>query len=402
MDTQPVVARGGLRLQLADGELLVPGEDRGFKHVHDQARDMLLIVPRKGQKMNQGEWSEQEKWFRSMIMRPSNGKVLSVGWPKFFNHGENTIESKKLDTALENDADVFFTEKYDGSLIVRSVIDGKVHLRTRGMLDGGDHGQAAMQVIQTAYPALADPDFHPDQSLLFEFVSPDFRLVINYEQADLVMLGAVDHDRLRCWDVPELKKLADDAGLHLVETIELPHQPEQLVAAVAEWKDHEGVVARCDHGQTLVKIKGAEYLARHRLRFALSARVIRELCLMQDVHTMEDFEDYIKSEGADWELLTDTKPLVQAFISAREEAAETLARLRDQVPQKAAEFPERKDFAIKYAKDLPGRLTGAAFALLDGKQDVAEATILEDTLDRAFAEAEAVDQQRLADPAEDS
>jgi len=382
-------------LRLDDRQLPIPTLEQGFKHTYDQQRDLLLIVPTKGEKMNVMHWSDEEKPFRSLMLRPSTGRVVSVGYPKFFNYSEGPSETELMDTALATEQDVYYTEKLDGSLLIRSVIDGRVHLRTRGQIDSGEHGQEAWRVIKDKYPVLADPSFQSESSLLFELVSPSYRIVINYPEADLVLIGAVAHGDLSQLPTPQLQRLAADNQLRLVELVELPRDPKQLIETVAEWKDHEGVVARTTdslHGEVLVKVKSADYLARHRLRFALSARVIREICLQRNVTRLEDFEEYLRSQGADWELVTDSKPLIQAFVDARASASLEFAEFSDIVQAKLKEFPDRKDFAQRFAVPLGAPLTAAAFSLLDGKEETAEQLILNSHLDQAFAGVEAKEQ----------
>lgn len=378
----------GVELKLSDRSIPVPGEERGFRHVVNDAGDRLLVVPGKVQKMRASEWPVEERSFRSLMLNPKTGQVLSAGFPKFFNHGEVEDDTLTLDEALAAEEPVYFTDKLDGTLIIRSVIDGQVHLRTRGRLDGGEHGALAERVIAERYPILADPAFGGGVSLLFELVSPAFRIVLPYKEDNLVLVGAVDLETLRLWDVPELQELARERGFAIAEMIELPREPEALVKAVGEWQGREGVVASCNGGQTLVKIKAADYLTRHRLRFALSARVIREVCLERDVRSLADFEEFLHEQGADWELVSDSKPLVDAFLDARASAEATFEQLKAEVTEKAREFPERKDFAVKYAVPLGGARTPAAFSLLGGNEEQAFGLLLDRALDDAFAELE--------------
>jgi hypothetical protein len=183
--------------------------------------------------------------------------------------------------------------------------------------------------------------------------------------------------------------------LRLVECHELPTEPEALVEAISQWKGKEGVVARCNDGQTLVKLKAADYLARHRLRFALSARVVREVCLERDVQGLDDFEVYLKEVGGDWELVEDAKPLVESFCRARAEARERLRSLAAEVSGQLACYPVRKDFALEYATKLPNPDKPAAFALADGRQEQAYAILEKAYLDQAFQKAEAEDERLL-------
>ncbi len=291
-----------VKLQLADRALEVPGPDRGFEHTWSEDGTRLLVVPTKTGKRHHSEWPEEERPFRSLMLDPRAGRALSVGFPKFFNYGEAEEDTELLEATLASDEPVWFTGKIDGSLVIRSVIDGEVHMRTRGMQGLGEFAELAERVVAEKLPILADPDFEPDASLLLELVSPDFRLVIDYPEDGMTLVGAVDHATLRLWDVPELQRLGTENGIPVAEMVELPRDPEALTDVVRAWRDREGVVASCAEGQVLVKVKASEYLARHRLRFAVSARIIREICIERDVRSLEDFGKFLEEQNADWEL----------------------------------------------------------------------------------------------------
>lgn len=380
------LADGAVR---APAELELPGPDRGFNLIRRDG--LILIVPGKAAKFSSSDWPAEERPFRSLIVRESDHSIVSSGFPKFFNMGEDHHDSGLLNAALEGDDSVFFSEKADGSLAVRSVIDGKIIFRTRGTFDGGEHGPAMRRVAERRYPILLDPEFEPDRSLLFEFVSPNFRIVLPYAEDDLIFLGAISHETMRLSDLPEMRELADRHGFNLVAIHELPRDPEELVRVVGEWQGKEGVVARCNNGQTLVKLKGADYLARHRIRFALTARVVRQVCLERQVEKLEDFESYLAEQGGDWELAVEAKPLVELFVQTRAQARSRFDIFAGEVAIQLKNYPVRKEFALEYATKLDGKARPAAFAIADGRPDNAYAMIEEELLDVAFAEFDARD-----------
>jgi hypothetical protein len=264
-------------------------------------------------------------------------------------------------------------------------------------MDGHEHGKAMRAVADERYPVLLDPEFAADRSLLFEFVSPTFRIVLPYQHDDLILIGGVDHATLALDDFSTLTQLAAENDLTLVDAFDLPTEPEALIAAVHAWEGKEGVVARCEHEQTLVKLKGADYLARHRLRFALSARVVREVCIERDVRDLDDFETYLKEQNGDWELVQDAKPLVQAYLDADTRARIRRDQLISEVQKKRAELPVRKDFAVQYANGLPAAEKHAAFSLLGGNEDQALEQLRNAELDREFTALETADQQRQSE-----
>jgi hypothetical protein len=380
----------------------LPAPDRGFVFAR---RDGLILITPGRTKMSRSDWRDDELPLRSLIVRESNGEVVSAGFPKFFNAQESgdereqlSPEAMRLHAALARGADVYFTKKIDGSLCVRSVVDGAVMLRTRGVLAENRHVLAMREVATARYPLLLDPDFAPDVSLLFEFISPDFRIILGYPEADLILLGVVAHADLCLWDVPDTTEFARAHNLHVIDLLALPTTPDALVEAVTALKDQEGVVARCDHGNTLVKLKSASYLAHHRLRFSLSAKTVRSLCDERNVRHIDDFTAYLHEQGADWELMADVRPLVQTYLDAVADADADLARLQTDVAAqlRSVPTPSRKDFALNFAVDLGGKYTAAAFFLFDGRVEDAFSSLRERALDKRFQTLQNEDELRLA------
>lgn len=387
------------RSRPATGRRGHPAPEHGFSYQHSNG--LTLITPAHIGKMNRSDWRDDELPYRSVVIRESTGEVLSAGFPKFFNYHESeqateqhSPEATRLNLALELDEPVWMTEKLDGSLAIRSVIDREVIFRTRGSLDfNSEHCKAIRACAGLRYPQLLDPEFEAGRSLLFEFVSPSFRIVLPYPEDDLVLVGAVRHTDFQMADMPELRQLAHNHELRLVEIVELPRHPDELLRTVHDLEGKEGIVARCDHGQTLVKLKGAEYLTRHRLRFSLSARAVRELCVAHDIQHADQFEQLLKASGGDWELCSDARPLVDAYLRADANARRSLDELADQVQAKQVEHPDRGEFARLFALPLGGARTHAAFALLSGKHDQALKILRDDQLEQEFTALEAADQQ---------
>jgi len=378
-----------LRMQL-------PDKEKGFKFKENG--DKILITPAKGEMMKYNDWEKEELPFRSMVLSKSTGEVLSAGFPKFFNYSEGADDSalswqdEALVHAMEHEAPVYFTEKEDGSLLIRSVVAGQVFLRSRGSIDeNNEHVIAMRAVAEKKYPNLLDPNFAAGHSLLLEFVSPQFRIVLPYEKDDLILVGAVDHHDLRLLDIPELIAVAEENDLEIMDVLELPRDPKELLETVRALEGHEGVVARCSEGQVLVKIKAQEYLTRHRLRFALTARVVRSVCEERDVESHDDFEAYLKEQGADWELVSDSRPLVETYIATRQQANKEYAKLKQEVDAKLKQFPERRDFAVKYANNLSQQQRPIAYALASGKPQQAKTILRNYLLDSAFDKLDAAE-----------
>lgn len=369
-------------------------KDRNFDLKEDSAHpDKILIIPNR-LKIDQKEWEDWELPFRSVIIRKSTGEILSAGFPKFFNLKERGTDYLKLMSDLKNGREVIFTEKYDGSLCIRSVIDGEVVFRTRGTFDGGDFAPAMRKVAEEKYPVLLNPNFYNHVSLLFEFVSSDFRVVIDYKKPDdLILIGAVHHSDFILYNShqPSFHFINANADYSLTErsTHDLPVKYKDLIGAFKDWpKDSEGVVAVCNGGQTLVKIKSPYYLKRHRLKFAMTEKAIVEVCKDNNITSQEHFESYIKNEGGDWELIQDCKPIVARYLECCERAADsqiaTTIFVNENEWFSGNEKEERKKFAKKAFETLKPHEAHASFAFLEDRSAEGNRMLLKYELEKEF------------------
>lgn len=361
-------------------KLKIPHPDRGFKTITKDG--LTLIVPRN----DKFDWAPEDRPYRSVVLN-EEGDVVSTGFWKFGNLNEPGYEDHK---ALIETGEVVYTEKIDGVLALRSVINGQVVWRTRGTLDGGPHREQIEKAAER-HPDLADPHFCPFGTLIFEFVSPDFRIILPYKEDKLIFLGYITHSDLSLLDWNRTKAMATLYDFELVPTHDLPSDLNELIAIVSKWEGQEGIVARTKDGKALVKAKGASYLALHRLKFQLSTNALRDLCDEKDITSLEDFKAYILTQGADWELLQDCEPIVQVYCNTRAQIDACFFALRMVHEQKVKEFPTRKDFAVEYANKAPVVERPSIYLLLDGQPEEAKRKLHKNMMDAAFEQFKDLD-----------
>lgn len=289
---------------------IVPGRAAGLP--------VFLVRPRP----SKHTWTDADRHLRSLLLA-DDGEILSSGFPKFHNFGEDPERDAVTAAAIAEGA-VLFTEKLDGSLIIRDVIGGQVHFRTRGNFDLGEFEPLVIPVIRDRYPRLLDPSLCPAASLLMEFTSPDARVVLRYETADLAHLGyMLKHaDRL-----PELIPvlLYTVAGLPRVRSYPLARDAAEVAAQVRGWRDAEGIVAWCGGSldALLTKFKSDHYLQIHALKFALSDERLRLFCVRNGIETAGALRDGLQALGLDWEAVQFVLPAFEAHMDGL-----TLTRLR--------------------------------------------------------------------------
>ena len=369
------------------------------EHFLIQEREGLrLIVPKKSSALADHVWTPENVQYRSRVETVA-GEVVSQGFKKFMNLGQGS-EGLRVDTAdiitacLAGDA--VATVKIDGSLIVRSVYQGRVLLRTRGAF-GYEHQANAVEVATCTerYPRLLDPTYLPEHSLLLEWVSPTNIIILKYAQPDLVLVGGISHQNLRYLRLSDLQTVAAELGVSLVEFFRLDQDGwASLYQSLAVDTEREGYVVRLHDEQTLVKVKCISYLARHAFKYSMSAGKLVELWLQAGRPTEVGFVENLSREF-DEEIVMWAMPFITNLfrwvraIQDREEA------LRQEVERCRA--LSRKDFALQMQQQLSARDFAVAMLLWGGKDigDQLMRRLLEDQLDATDISALTVAEEDL-------
>lgn len=295
-------------------KIQIPHGNENFSVVQHPVNDWILIKPA-GVKQR---WSSNELWWRSMVT-DLEGNVLSAGLPKFKNYTEDLVDTFEFEQALSSNSEVLFLEKLDGSMAIRSVVDGEVVWRTRGTF-GTEDNQMLRDIRQLAErydPVLADPTAWTYESLHFEFCHPDHQIILPVHEPSLTLISRVRHENLHLLPHKTLHRTAVSIGCPVVEAHTLPRDVTQLVAMVDAFKGREGIVARWDNEQRYIKIKSAEYLAQHRLRYSFTPRNAITLCREHNFQSGEDFVNHLHALGLDWEIASERVRWYHVFDAAR-------------------------------------------------------------------------------------
>lgn len=331
---------------------------------------LRLVIPQHSNAVSNEGWSRDNLWLRSRVESVKNGDTVSQGFGKFFNLGQGPedlkIDAETILTAIHNNERVVATLKYDGSCLIRSVYKGEVMLRTRGSLsyEYHDDAQNEMGIFIDKYPRLFDPSWMPDRSLLFEWVTPAFQIVIPYKEPDLYLLGGVCHGHrhythLRYLTMEELEGVSAECGVQLIEyhMIDSVKDWYHFYREVLDHKEIEGYVLRLNGEQDLVKVKSQPYLTKHGIKSNLSFKSMVEFWLQHGQETvyhsiLGQLENLYDEEVVMWAL-----PFVDNLFVAVEKWTETEEKVRELVAEHQ-HWP-RKDFAIKMQqehKDIFGLL----------------------------------------------
>ena len=218
-----------------------------------------LIIP----KRINVSWTRENSILRSVLVN-SNNQVISCGFKKFLNLAEENSEFP-VPKSLNNTT---ITTKLDGSLLILSRYKGNYILRTRGTVSAANLPNGSEIEIfkqQILNPFLENnPHFKHletwDFSLLWEWVSPENVIVINYgDKPDWYLVGCVNHEDYSYVKQKDLDTLARDNNWKRPETYTFTSLTD-LVKNIEAWQDKEGVCLYFNNDQNVVKIKSAAYL----------------------------------------------------------------------------------------------------------------------------------------------
>lgn len=297
----------------------------------DGVGKVYLITPT----FEKHRWSEGERHLRSLLLDESF-KVISSSLMKFHNYGEHPEIDQVVDKAIQS-GNAVFPVKMDGSLLIRSVINGKVYFRTRGSHTmGEDFEGPIMELIRTKYPNLLLPQHDARYSLLFEYTSPTNQIVVKYAEPCLTVLGAMDLTA----EPPEfvsspfvVSQLEKTYGTPAVQFHHLEGSLPEIMEEVRGWKGVEGIViwATLGNGKmVLCKVKSTEYMKIHTLKYQMSAERVKQFCWYRNIETLEQFQNELFMLGIDWEAVSFVEPYFQSYIQRK---AEVYARAEELIQQ---------------------------------------------------------------------
>ncbi len=341
---------------------------------------LRLVIPQHSAAVSNEAWGRDNLWWRSRVESVKNSDTVSQGFGKFFNLGQGPdglrIDAETILTAIRANQRVVATLKYDGSCLIRSVYQGEVMFRTRGSFSYEYHDNAnnEMGIFLDKYPLLLDPMWQTDKSLLFEWLTPDFQIVIKYEEPDLRLLGAVHHghrhfSHLRYLTMKELELISTESEIPLIEyhVIDSVQAWHHFYRDVVDHREIEGYVLRLNDEQDLVKVKAEPYLTKHGVKSNLSFKSMVEFWLQ---HGQEGIYHSILGQLEklyDEEIVMWALPFVDNLFVAVEAWTHASEKLEWQVEEHR--HWARKDFAIKMQKEYKDDKTlfGIAMQLWQNK-----------------------------------
>ena len=312
------------------------------------------------------KWTKQNLHFRSSIWN-SKGELISASFKKFFNWGEQP-DLCYTPFSLTANGGCQILEKLDGSTLIVSKYKGELIVRTRGTADASIMENAhELELLKAKYPKAFDFEGETsDVSRIFEWESPENRIVLKHDEADIKLTGVIYHGDYTMASQTELDIFA--------ELLEVPRPRwyefdsiKEMQAAVEAFKGVEGVCVYCNKGQDIRKLKGVEYLKLHHLKSELASfEKLLDLYLELGCPGYNGFFKYIE-DAFDYEIADHKRGDISKLCDL-DKHVKNVVQGMEKFVDKVKTLPTRKDQAlyIQQAYGDSGR-TGMVFSLLDDK-----------------------------------
>ena len=316
------------------------------------------------------KWNQRNKIFRSSIW-DKKGNLLSGGFFKFVNVGENP-EHFPLPTTLKNSNIV---TKIDGSLVICDYVSNQFNFRTRGTINALTlENYNDFVYCFKKYPKVEKwLKKNNNYSLLFEIVTPNLKIVLNYgDKPDLFLVGCVNKKDYSLLTQQKLDELGKEFQIQRPSYFEFSDL-DSLVKQIQIRTDIEGVVLYTDKDQILHKQKTDFYCKLHRLKNEMGSfeRIVDfYFANVFSIHHLPTYKDfYTTIENAlDYEVAEQCKNQISIICDGMKKVVKIREGMYAFVAKTHSE-PTRKEQALKiisaYGKTNRG---GFVFKLLDGKE----------------------------------
>ncbi|MEP1694898.1 MAG: RNA ligase [Paracoccaceae bacterium] len=275
-----------------------------------------------------------------------DGTLIARPFHKFFNLGENRPpQDEPWDTGH------IILDKLDGSMIHPAMVEGDLVFMTR--MGRSDQAEQAWSKASAGVKALSTQMIDAGYTPIFEFTSPENRIVVAYEAPELTLL-AIRHMRTGSY-MPhnEVAQKGVEHGVVVTESFGAVKDVAKFWTDARKLEGVEGYVIAFENGHR-VKIKADAYVLRHKALAGLAYE--KNLLAWIATDAVDDVLPLLAPEAADF--VREYQTQVMDAVSQWETKIEEFVAENADLP--------RKDFAMKTKDVVPARLQSVAFRALDG------------------------------------
>jgi RNA ligase len=275
-----------------------------------------------------------------------DGRLIARPFHKFFNLGEKRPVQEE-----PWDASHAVLDKLDGSMIHPAIVGGEMVFMTRMGISA--QSRAAWAVAGPEIKALCADMIATGFTPIFEFTSPENRVVLAYDVPQLTLL-AIRHMRSGAY-MPhaELEAVASRHSVPIVAQFGSVANVNRFWTDARALEGVEGYVIAFEDGHRL-KIKADAYVLRHKALAGLAHE--KNLLAWVAKGALDDVLPLLAPEAA---------AQVQSYHDEVMRAVDVQAGEIDAFVSEHRELA-RKEFALKAKAELDPRLQSVAFRALDG------------------------------------
>lgn len=223
-----------------------------------------------------------------------------------------------------------------------------------------------IDIILEKYPQLNNvPE---TESWVFEWVSPLNKIVLQYDEADIILTNIIQHSDYSYAKQKQLDVFAYENGFLRPDTFEYSSIKE-LLEDVTQWTDKEGVCVYCKKDQEIRKIKSSWYLSIHKLKSELgSIEKLIDFYFESECPNYSDAYNLI-CETIDFEIAEFVKGDLSKICDAMKEVKKIVDNMTKIVNTEVSKLKNRKEQAEMIIQKW-GNTNRASFAflILDGKE----------------------------------
>ena len=312
------------------------------------------------------KWTQDNLHFRSSVWN-ADGELISAGFKKFFNLEERPDIDPLTHEHLK---DAVVVEKLDGSTFIVSRYKGNWMFRTRGTIDAtGMPNGHEIEIFKNKYSDFINTiedfaDFSSPESYIFEWTSPQNKIVLDYgPEPTWTLLAVIGHRNYETFPLWLNRVWAIQFGFSQPPTYSFSSL-EELTTTVRALKGKEGVCLYYNDGQSIRKIKSLEYLKLHAFKSNCNLESITDLYFTYNQPTRDHLTKII-TDTFDFECATMAAPFIDSLYSAIDSSRLELLRASKFVAEHSE--LEAKDFAGKLLAEFNGPITAIAFNQRRGK-----------------------------------
>lgn len=195
--------------------------------------------------------------FRGICFDKETGECVRLPFHKFFNYGE--VEN----TEFNFDEDFYMMAKLDGSLVAPYLVGDRLIWGTKS--GETDMSQEILDVLAELpyWDGLYDFVLHmltEGFTPMFEYVSPKNRIVVKYDQPDIVLIGVRCIKTGRYMSPDKFRVYNATRNIPIVNMLCI--KGDEIIERVRGWEDAEGVVLY--QNQNFIKLKSLWYVQLHK------------------------------------------------------------------------------------------------------------------------------------------